>query len=391
MFFMELPKNIVQIGESDKTCKVYIEDFCFSYLKQLNVQACSKHIAVALYGNSREEEEISYLFVYCACRVLFLEKDTKYLPQAAAQDIEKQRKRYFPEYSFLGYYILDGEMMEGIHAFLHGTCRYVGGYARFYEKNDRMLQYMLSEKKGDNPPEEVNSEKYEAVRKRQEERRQQAEIYQKQSRKRKTLIPGEVNEPGKNYSLRFAGTAAVLALGVGGALFMGNAGQLKGLFQSAQRTWEELARKQLPEVTPVSGSNIRVDKIVAEEQLNEAILEENKSVSQPEEEISVSDSVAEEMISTGNQPESDSVEVAAGEAESTAASSAEVVQQEPAVATEETKEVAKPTKYTVKRGDTLLDICKARYGDETMLEEICGLNHIVDPNDIKAGQKILLP
>ena len=114
-------------------------------------------------------------------------------------------------------------------------------------------------------------------------------------------------------------------------------------------------------------------------------------MSQPEEEISVSDSVAEEMISAGNPPESDSVEVGAGEAETTVASSAEVVQQEPAVATEETKEVAKPTKYTVKRGDTLLDICKARYGDETMLEEICGLNHIVDPNDIKAGQKILLP
>ena len=155
---MDLPKNIVQIGEIDKTCKVYIEDFCFSYLKQLNVQASSKHIAVALYGSSREEEGISYLFVYCACRVLFLEKDTKYLPQAALQDIEKQRKRYFAEYSFLGYHILDGEMMEGIHAFDHGTCRYVGGYARFYEKNEKMLQYMLSEKKGEAPSEEVSVE-----------------------------------------------------------------------------------------------------------------------------------------------------------------------------------------------------------------------------------------
>lgn len=387
---MDLPKNIVQIGEIDKTCKVYIEDFCFSYLKQLNVQASSKHIAVALYGSSREEEGISYLFVYCACRVLFLEKDTKYLPQAALQDIEKQRKRYFAEYSFLGYHILDGEMMEGIHAFDHGTCRYVGGYARFYEKNEKMLQYMLSEKKGEAPSEEVSVEKYEAVRKRQEERKRQVEAFQRQKERRRETAVHRNPAPEKNAGMRFAGTAAVLALGVGGAFFAGNSGQLQGLFQAAKQTLANISERQLPEAVPVAANAVQVDKIVAEDKLTQAILEENRS----EETDSASLQDGEEAMTRESEElpaQSEVPREESGIIPSEAASSEEDLPVSAAVETPPSQEARKPTKYTVKRGDTLLDICQTWYGDESRLEEICSMNHITDPNDIKAGQKILLP
>lgn len=387
---MDLPKNIVQIGEIDKTCKVYIEDFCFSYLKQLNVQASSKHIAVALYGSSREEEGISYLFVYCACRVLFLEKDTKYLPQAALQDIEKQRKRYFAEYSFLGYHILDGEMMEGIHAFDHGTCRYVGGYARFYEKNEKMLQYMLSEKKGEAPSEEVSVEKYEAVRKRQEERKRQVEAFQRQKERRRETAVHRNPAPEKNAGMRFAGTAAVLALGVGGAFFAGNSGQLQGLFQAAKQTLANISERQLPEAVPVAANAVQVDKIVAEDKLTQAILEENRS----EETDSASLQDGEEAMTRESEElpaQSEVPREESGIIPSEAASSEEDLPVSAAVEAPPSQEARKPTKYTVKRGDTLLDICQTWYGDESRLEEICSMNHITDPNDIKAGQKILLP
>ncbi|MGN0419688.1 MAG: LysM peptidoglycan-binding domain-containing protein [Acetatifactor sp.] len=387
---MDLPKNIVQIGEIDKTCKVYIEDFCFSYLKQLNVQASSKHIAVALYGSSREEEGISYLFVYCACRILFLEKDTKYLPQAALQDIEKQRKRYFAEYSFLGYHILDGEMMEGIHAFDHGTCRYVGGYARFYEKNEKMLQYMLSEKKGEAPSEEVSVEKYEAVRKRQEERKRQVEAFQRQKERRRETAVHRNPAPEKNAGMRFAGTAAVLALGVGGAFFAGNSGQLQGLFQAAKQTLANITERQLPEAVPVAANAVQVDKIVAEDKLTQAILEENRS----EETDSASLQGGEEAMTRESEElpaQSEVPREESGIIPSEAASSEEDLPVSAAVEAPPSQEARKPTKYTVKRGDTLLDICQTWYGDESRLEEICSMNHITDPNDIKAGQKILLP
>lgn len=387
---MDLPKNVVQIGEIDKTCKVYIEDFCFSYLKQLNVQASSKHIPVALYGNSREEEGIFYMFVYCACRVLFLEKDTKYLPQAALQDIEKQRKRYFPEYSFLGYHILDGEMLEGIHVFDHGTCRYIGGYARFYEKNEKMLQYMLSEKKGEIPSEEVSVEKYEAVRKRQEERKRQVEAFQRQKEKRKETAVHRTPFPGKNAGMRFVGTAAVLALGVGGAFFAGNSGQMRELFQTAKQALTNISEKQLPEAVPVTGDAVLVDKIVAEDKLTQAILEENRSEAPDHSNLKDGEETlpkeSEELPVQSEAPSEESQIIP-----SEAASSEEDLSVSASVEAPPSQEDRKPTKYTVKRGDTLLDICQTWYGDEGKLEEICSLNQITDPNDIKAGQKILLP
>lgn len=43
----------------------------------------------------------------------------------------------------LGYQILNGEMVEGFQICEQEICRYVSGYAQFYEKNDSMLAYML--------------------------------------------------------------------------------------------------------------------------------------------------------------------------------------------------------------------------------------------------------
>ena len=38
---MELPKNITQIGEADKHCRIYVEDYV-SYIKQMNGMAQNK-------------------------------------------------------------------------------------------------------------------------------------------------------------------------------------------------------------------------------------------------------------------------------------------------------------------------------------------------------------
>ena len=66
---MELPKNITQIGETNPHCKVYVEDYVISYIKQLNQCASEKEMAVALYGIRKEEAGITYLFLYGACKI----------------------------------------------------------------------------------------------------------------------------------------------------------------------------------------------------------------------------------------------------------------------------------------------------------------------------------
>ena len=47
--------------------------------------------------------------------------------------------------------------------------------------------------------------------------------------------------------------------------------------------------------------------------------------------------------------------------------------------------------YKVERGDTLYTISKKIYGDISYVHKICELNNISDPDNIRYGQKIILP
>ncbi|MCM1156785.1 MAG: LysM peptidoglycan-binding domain-containing protein [Roseburia sp.] len=47
--------------------------------------------------------------------------------------------------------------------------------------------------------------------------------------------------------------------------------------------------------------------------------------------------------------------------------------------------------YQIEKGDTLYTISIKIYGDTSKVKEICELNQIADPDNIKYGQKILLP
>lgn len=145
---MELPKNITQIGEADKHCRIYVEDYVVSYIKQMNGMAQNKDIAIALYGRKTAEDGVAYLFAYGSAKLNFLQKPVRHLSQAQEQEIEKLRRKYFSEMTFLGYQILNGEMVEGFQICEQEICRYVSGYAQFYEKNDSMLAYMLENRGG---------------------------------------------------------------------------------------------------------------------------------------------------------------------------------------------------------------------------------------------------
>ena len=141
---MELPKNVTQIGEVDARCKIYVEDYVVSYLKQLATPARDKELAVALYGVRKEEGDFVYLFVYGACKLNILQRGTRHLSQAQMQEIEKYRKKYFKEYSFLACRSLRGEMTDGFWVYENSVGRYVMGYYRFYEKNDSSLRCTCS-------------------------------------------------------------------------------------------------------------------------------------------------------------------------------------------------------------------------------------------------------
>jgi len=455
---MDLPKNITQIGEADEHCKIFVEDYVVSYLKQLNPLARDKTMAAALYGKRKQEEDVTFLFVYGAGKLDFIQKEVRHLSQAQGQEIERIRRQFFPEFEFLGYRILDGNVVEGFHVCGKEECRFVKGYAQFYEKNEAMLSYMLESRQVEAAPESVDSEKYDAARNRQEKRREKYA--------RKAEEKGEDQTPSKAGigGLR-ASAVAVLVLLCALGLAM-NSPALKEKGFTWERLKEELREKKLPEMTVTSGKIAQANASRGEEKLQESLAasaesgeaekedegaktaaqdgeadqssqgseaghasQESKADGQAGQENAArqggttsgqagqaegekgktrsdkndgdqtvavptagkvqAESAEAGKIQTGQAEMAEAGKVQTGQAEMAEAGKVQTGQ---AAAAETDAPAAKEVvTYVVKRGDTLTGISLRVYGSEKYVDLICRLNAIRNPDEIKEGQKILLP
>lgn len=439
---MELPKNITQIGEADRTCKIYIEDYVVSYMKQLSRQTEDKGVVIALYGKCTKEQTLSYFFIYGACRILSINREVRHLSQAQNQEVERLRQRYFPEYTFLGYHIFDGEMVEGMHIQEQDICRYIKGYACFYEKNDSMLAYMLDNQSKEHEPEQYGQEKYDRARARQEERRSQYE--QKGQRPQKEVSAAQRQrhtagqEPEKKQGssakmMRVSAAAvfAVLCL-AGVAAIVGENGE-GSLGDQAKQLWAQLSDPNPEESGVLQESEVAEDipdvhnsgTLVAEDSLTGAILQENQQMTavsgqavtgQPQEadgqtgesqnqedpaqqetsEAQLQEQTQEPSRDSEGQAEEqlDSGSQAGQEGQSQTAqdpgAGEEVSAQGPAISDVEAQQ-SQPVGYVIQAGDTLIGISTRQYGDDSHVQEICELNGISNPDNIQIGQKILLP
>lgn len=391
---MELPKNITQIGEVDKHCRIYVEDYVVSYIKQMNGIAQNKDIAIALYGRKMVEDGVSYVFIYGSAKLNFLQKAVRHLSQAQEQEIEKLRKKYFSEMKFLGYRILNGEMVEGFQICEQDICRYVEGYAQFYEKNDSMLAYMLENRGEEVPPEKVDQEKYETVRKRQEERRQHQE---ERRQHRENGYPEQekiIQMPTVGLRrMKMAATGVFVLLCVVALALMKQESTGESLGEAARQAMSSMMEQKLPDAEEEAE---QTSTLVAEDKLEDALRQENAAAN-----TEITD-VTPETVATQPPTDSNVAETATQMTEETtqeATQSAEPVSDDVIPTTpvpEPTAEssvqaVSQPVSYTIKRGDTLIGISIRNYGSDARVSEICSLNGIKDPDDIKIGQEILLP
>ena len=388
---MELPKNITQIGEANQGCKIYVEDYVISYIKQLNGHALDKSLAVGMYGVRKEEAGITYLFFYGACKLNFLQRETRHLSQAVLQEAEKARKKYFAEYEFLGYRMLNGEMVEGFQVYEQGVCRYIAGYAQFYEKNDCMLQFMLAERQEEVKPEEFDQEKYEVVKRRQEERRQKAGAASGYRENRRAMAERSAKPADTKLRQMKLTAAAVFALLCVAGLTTLNSGEKLGELQAAARQMmDEITSRQLPDAIPVTNGSVQVGTIVAEDKLADAIRKENEAAAEQ-----AGGQASEELPQPADEAEPTAVpgETQEAAAEPTAEPTPEPTPEITPAPTPEPTPVPTPApaSYTIQKGDTLIGICMTKYGSDERVAEICALNHISNPDDIKIGQKILLP
>lgn len=411
---MELPKNITQIGEADKHCRIYVEDYVVSYIKQMNGMAQNKDIAIVLYGRKTEEDGVTYLFAYGSAKLNFLQKPVRHLSQAQEQEIEKLRKKYFSEMSFLGYQILNGEMVEGFQICEQEICRYVAGYAQFYEKNDSMLAYMLENRGEEAEPEKVDQEKYEVVKKRQEERRQRQESgyasraaghtentsveYRRAAAARRKEPDNIIPMPTVGLRrMKMAATGVFVLLCVMALALMRQESTGESLGETARQAMSNLMEQKLPDAVEEQS---QISTLVAEDKLEDALRQENAAAG------NTTGTAAETVMPEGTENASmdgtsadsnvakNTTDVTEATEQNTTQETTQDVTQtaESAVAETPTVEaVSQPTHYTIRRGDTLIGISLRNYGSNSKVPEICSLNGITDPDDIKIGQEILLP
>lgn len=380
---MELPKNITQIGEPDLRCKVYIEDYVISYLKQVNRQTAGKSCAVALYGNCIQEGDLTYFFAYGGCKTESVTGPLRHLSQAQKQEIEKKRAGYFPAHQFIGYYLADGNPIEGFYLSEQDNCRYIKGYACFYEKNEAMLSYMLEHQETQPIPESYDREKFTRIRDKHKNEKEKPEE--------------EATEPDRKHGGRLGIAVAVMALAAG-FLYAGLPGRGPVSMDKIKQVWNDVVTPEKEPVgekaAPVTG--IPVSKtITADEDLELVLLGENDPASSE----SAVQGESEEILPTEEKDPDSAAEVSANplSTESEKENGETKLPESSAPAESSIPEIAEADKpatersYVIKEGDTLSLISTRQYGTISKVSAICEANHIVNPDNIQIGQKIVLP
>lgn len=394
---MELPKNIVWIGNPDKVHKIYVEDYVISYIKQINRELFGCRAGIALYGKKCDENNEKYYFLYGAAQILGLEGRGQYLSEMEKEAVWEIGSKYFQEYEFIAWCSLEGELPDGFYLYEMGKGLYINGYACFYEKNESMLNFMLTTRKIQNEEKKEPAPKVEIPGPSQEARAAR-ENHTAPAPGGYRELHAAVRKSPKTEWMKTAvvGMAAVLC--ILGVATLSDQEKLNDIKVIARQVVEHMGEQKLPDkedtgdvVLPqVAGDDIAAQ--TGKPQEPAVLPEAENQVQQPPS--------ADVQGGTASQ-ENPSQEASSGQVQqgaNTETGNKEQIQD--LMEQENQKEQVKPAtqpaeiktvSYVVSKGDTLLSISKTKYGTSDRVKEICTLNGIANADDIKIGQIILLP
>lgn len=482
---MQIPKNVMQIGEVNAHTKIYMEDYVHTFLERR-----AKPEEYLVFGKREEHGDVLYYFMYG------VEKKT---------DWERGSYPYFKRYDRIG--TIEGTAGNLTFRPVRGAGIRLDGYFVFYEQNEDMQSYMIVAQEAENIA--GNEEKeavMEAVRIHREQRQKELESAQTGQERRTEAEStfgeethahreGEDREempskrrsengagPGRRQSVslhagRRDGTVhtlqrkakknaaflfgrrkkgsgrtwtmpsgsflhnlnipdlcrggsmiLLLILVVMGLTSLNRYPDMKAvlnLFSDAAHKTGEM-KEGKDDRNPETGLTVEEATVGQEEsgQVAEATMDETETeealalaedgkirwtIGQQEEqgiqqEAEVSEAETpkppagqrdeEERASeetTGSVAEQQTEAVGQEEEEQTTrapeTSLAEAESEEESV----TQAIARPVSYVVKKGDSLAGIARKFYGNASMVNEICQVNQIENPDQIHPGQNILLP
>jgi len=406
---MELPKHTTQVGTIAANKKLYLEDYCISYMKQLTEEFPEERKQIALFGIVEKDKNVEYVQVYAAALLGKGRGRTDSLTNSQKAEAESIREEYFPDYQLVGVVISTDAVNENVYWLGNGNKSIpMDGYYIFYDKNDAMLNFMMQNQKEerdiDLDPVIIKKADMDN-RKREKAEQEMREAQQKRGQYRKEMKKAEAKGRAVKQKTKspFPAVACLLLLavvGVYGAKTYYPEFELSEAKRYISDLWDKTA--------VLTGSYL--DRDVDAGKVDELLQAENNASAENafvENATTESAAAGSEIIEGATMetavsgtvelpselevvviPDPDTLESAAqpGQSVTEGAGSGESVNQEIPVQSESVAE-----EYLIKRGDNLLRILRSHYGNEAKLQEICDLNNIVDPNNIQVGQTILLP
>jgi len=374
----ELPKNVRQIGNVSDSSKIYIEDYVDTFFNQLCDKAEREMIGAFLVGETVQEEEQDYIYVYGAIRMKELNMKGKdfVVGEQVWKNACETCKEYFGDAEILGWFIAGGEHSlevnhninkihqkyfpreksifvtknardkeEKFYIYKYKDLMECGGHYIYYEKNIEMQNYMIASRK------KVGLISTEIIEDRV-------------AKSFRNLIheKAEKNEQKNHSRMVYAlSTLLVLVILVVGVTMINNYDKMQKVQDSLNIGENESEDKRVETLgTIVQPQKDETDK-------------EDEKQDEIQEEIKQDETQTDDGNVTDEQAESPKVD---GE-------------QEPD--TSQSTPLTAKGEYIVKKGDTLEIISRANYGDGSYVKKICELNDLEDGNLIYIGQKLLLP
>lgn len=448
-----LPKNIRQIGNPEKDFRIYMEDYVYTFLHPVRTpefQAAGiqktlgqagpmadgeespieaeekKHRMIILLGDIETYANRKCAFISGAMQVMVtsLENGLPRFKEKDYEEIKAQQRIYFPSLHMVGWvfdqpgcttslsleiqrvhadymgeevpflFLMDSmEREETFYIYKEGKLQRKEGYFIYYEKNPDMQEYMVSryQDKHKKKLEEANDRAAASYR---------SKIQEKQEKKNKRYRTA-------SYFFGIAMTLGVCAICI---LVMGSLRKIESVEAAvASLTGKNLIAAENQERQSLQGESL--DEAETETQTSAVLVEEVAGDVFPTE-VQQEPEIKEEQTEITNEVEEEQKKVS---------EQAEEQQVDTSAASEETQNQAKGTEsegdsqefwgsqpadeqpltfaqqclaqgyYIVQRGDSLEKICISIYQTDAMIDKICEVNQIDDPNNIYEGQQLQLP
>ena len=375
----QLPKNVRQIGNVSDSSKIYVEDYVDTFFNQLCDKAEQEMIGAFLVGETVQEEDQDYIYVYGAIRMkeLVVKGKDFVVGEHVWKHACETCKEYFGNAEILGWFITGGEhplevnhninkihqkyfpreksifvtknardKEEKFYIYKYRDMMECSGHYVYYEKNVEMQNYMVATRKkvGFTPSEIIEDRVTKNFRSMIREKNEKAE---------------QKNHSRLVYAMS---TFLVLVIVVIGVTMLNNYDKMQNVQNSIDVLSGEESKKDEDKTVEALGDNVT------------SLIDKEEETDTETDQTETQETEPEKTQPEETQPEE-------GQAEGTQSDDKKT----------ETTIITAPKTYIVKKGDTLETISRETYGDVSHVDAICELNGLDDGNFIFIGQKLLLP